>query len=594
MSENIAKTYQDRAVAFLAEADELSKKHSRFAFIRLLVFLVGIVVVAIAWTWAIVPAFVLTIAFLYGFYRFSTWHSNLKNQENHLRALVLINEQEIRGLQHDYNTFADGSEFINPAHPYALDLDIFGDYSFFQYTNRTTNTIGSQALAKFLTHPTHENEVQKRQVAIQELSDHLDWRQVFQAHGKTVEDAPEHVVRLQQWLAAPSFMLDNNKLKWAIRIAPLWTILAIAAGFYVPWWLAIWFLLPNILVLRNTVDRVNETHQQTTHAEKMLATYSKLMEHIETTNFETPLLQQLTSSFKEQQAASQIQKLSYYIAQLNVRYNFFAIFLNVGVLWDLHWVLRLERWKQTHQTTLPAWFDQLAQLEVLSSFANLLYNNPDWVFPTLHTSSQLMARSIGHPLIHRAKRVTNDFSSPTAGHIKLLTGSNMAGKSTFLRTVGLNIVLATIGAPVCATEFNLPFLKVYTSMRTADALHESTSSFYAELKRLKFIIDAIEQGEQMYFLLDEILKGTNSTDRHTGSKALIQQLIESKGGGIIATHDLELGVLEAQYDGAIENLCMEVKIKEKQLDFDYKLYKGVSQSFNATLLMKNMGIKIGA
>ncbi|MEY4905531.1 MAG: hypothetical protein RLZZ292_3346, partial [Bacteroidota bacterium] len=170
--------------------------------------------------------------------------------------------------------------------------------------------------------------------------------------------------------------------------------------------------------------------------------------------------------------------------------------------------------------------------------------------------------------------------------------SNMAGKSTFLRTVGLNIVLAMTGMPVCARRMRLPLLQVYTSMRTQDDLGESTSAFYAELKRLKTVIEAVEQQPNIYFLLDEILKGTNSTDRHTGAKALIQQLILTQGAGIVATHDLELGSMEATAQGTIENLCMEVEVKEDRLFFDYKVYKGVSKSFNATYLMRGMGIKI--
>ena len=168
----------------------------------------------------------------------------------------------------------------------------------------------------------------------------------------------------------------------------------------------------------------------------------------------------------------------------------------------------------------------------------------------------------------------------------------MAGKSTFLRTVGINIILAMSGSAVCAKELSLPLLQVYTSMRTQDALHESTSSFYAELKRLKVIIEAVEQENNIYFLLDEILKGTNSKDRHTGSRALIEQMIKSKGAGIIATHDLELGNMEANAAEAIENLCMEVAVENGKLRFDYTLEKGVSKSFNATILMKEMGINI--
>lgn len=326
----------------------------------------------------------------------------------------------------------------------------------------------------------------------------------------------------------------------------------------------------------------------------MLAAYARLIQHIEAENFSTEKLQQLKAGFVTSNipASNAIDRLSYIISQLNVRYNAFAIILNLIGLWDLQWVYRLEKWKAAQRENLPRWFDALAEFETLASLGNLAFNNPDWVFPTLHDDTILVAEELGHPLINRKKRVTNDLTAPTQGHIKLVTGSNMAGKSTFLRTVGLNIVLAMTGAPACAKRLELPLLQVYTSMRTQDALHESTSSFYAELKRLKFIIEAVERGDNVFFLLDEILKGTNSNDRHLGSKALIRQLIESKGGGIIATHDLELGQLETQYGGAIENLRIEVEIKNDELYFDYKLKKGVSESFNATVLMQKMGIKV--
>jgi DNA mismatch repair ATPase MutS len=221
------------------------------------------------------------------------------------------------------------------------------------------------------------------------------------------------------------------------------------------------------------------------------------------------------------------------------------------------------------------------------------------VLPEWNDRAELAVKNMGHPLLNRDVRVGNDLSLPTRGHIKLITGSNMAGKSTFLRTIGLNLVMAQAGAPVCAESMTFPTLQVYTSMRTQDALHESTSSFFAELKRLKVIIEAVDAANQVghdqlpvFFLLDEILKGTNSVDRHTGSAALIRQLIRQRGGGLIATHDLELGRLEAEANGAIENLRIEVEIRDGQLDFDYKLKKGVSESFNATLLMKRMGIRI--
>ena len=296
-------------------------------------------------------------------------------------------------------------------------------------------------------------------------------------------------------------------------------------------------------------------------------------------------------------ASQAIHKLAYRVSQLDVRYNAFVFLLEFSIVWDLQQAYRMDKWKLRHRDRLPQWFEALAELEALVSFGNLTMNQPQWIFPTLQEERQLHAEALGHPLLPNDKRVTNDISMPTAGHMHLLTGSNMAGKSTWLRTVGINIVLALAGAPVCARVFRLPQLQVYTSMRTQDALHESTSSFYAELKRLKFIIEAVEDpsktaGRPVFFLLDEILKGTNSRDRHTGSKALIRQLIASKGAGIIATHDLELGELEAEANNQIENWAIEVDIKDGQLFFDYKLKRGVSQSFNATLLMQQMGIKV--
>ena len=443
-----------------------------------------------------------------------------------------------------------------------------------------------------------KEEIGLRQEATVELAQKLEWRQKLQALGKLTEDKEDHIRLLHAWLDAPFFVSNRKWLVLSLYLMPFW----IATGlllwiFYFPWQVAILFFVPPALILRNTLKQVNQTHLQTTHAEKTLAYYAKLIAHIEGQTFQHQKLKQLQQVFTSENkpASEAIHNLSYIIAQLNVRYNIFAIFLNIGALWDLQWVFRLEKWKTREKKRLLQWFEALAEFEALASIATLYFNHPDWVFPTIHDSPVVNAKGIGHPLIHASKRIDNDIDIPTLGHIKLITGSNMAGKSTFLRTTGLNIVLAMCGAPVCAKEFALPRLQVYTSMRTQDALHESTSSFYAELKRLKFIIEAVETpgaDPHPFFLLDEILKGTNSVDRHTGSKALIKQLIFSKGSGLIATHDLELGHLEASSGGAIENLCIEVEIKEGKLYFDYKLKKGVSQSFNATLLMRNMGINI--
>ena len=535
------------------------------------------------------------VLFLIGFSKFVFWHRAILAAAQHNQFLSEINAEEVAALRHNYQQFGSGEAFIDPMHANTVDMDIFGDYSLFQYCNRTSTAIGQQALARFLSTTINHSEILVRQTAIKELFPKLDWRQNFQATGRVTEDNADHLRLLNGWLADAPFVSNNKWLKLALYFVPSWMIVGMSlAVYYLSWPIAVFFILLPGIILGKTVEKVNETHNRTTHAEKMLSFYAKLIQQIENESFTSSKLNSLKSNFSHnhQKSSTQIQRLSYIIGQLNVRYNAFAILFNLAGLWDLQYVYRLEKWKAQNKNELPRWFAALQEFEALNSLATLYYNNQDWTFPTIVENNQLKGIELGHPLIHASKRITNDFRSPTQAHIKLVTGSNMAGKSTFLRTVGINIILAMSGSAVCAKAFSLPILQVYTSMRTQDALHESTSSFYAELKRLKLIIEAVESTENVYFLLDEILKGTNSKDRHTGSRALIEQLIKSKGAGIIATHDLELGSMEATANGAIENLCMEVAVENGQLEFNYKLEKGVSKSFNATILMKEMGINI--
>ncbi|NRB48566.1 MAG: hypothetical protein HRU41_12890 [Saprospiraceae bacterium] len=600
--EKLKEVYQNRQKNFQETAAALRAKYGKFSLVRLLVFMAGIALTiylgSIAWYWAIL--FFLT--FVAVFYQFMKWHQQISAAAQHHEELAKINGLELSALNHDFSHFDAGAKFLEMEHPYALDLDLFGEHSLFQYINRTSTEIGRQRLAQYLTEPSATELIEARQIAIQELADKIEWRQHFQAHGRETEDHPTHLQALLDWLQDPAFVKDNTWLKIALYVAPIWFTAALILWlFYWPWQYALLMLIPPALILQRTVQRVNDTHRRTAHAEVMLSNYARLIRQVEEGSFQAPLLKELQSTFLQagNSASKIISRLSYLISQLNVRFNAFAILLNLGGLWDLHWVYRLEMWRAAQKEVLPRWFDSLQEFEVLSSLGNLVHNHPHWQFPTITDAREIEALGIGHPLIRRDQVITNDISMPIQGHIKLITGSNMAGKSTFLRTLGINLVLGLSGSPVCANRLQLPQLQVYTSMRTQDALHESTSSFYAELKRLKVIIEAVEAAAQgiaqerpIFFLLDEILKGTNSVDRHTGAKALIHQLIEYKGGGLIATHDLELGALEAKAEGAIENLRIEVEIQDGELHFDYKLKKGVSQSFNATLLMQQMGIRV--
>jgi DNA mismatch repair ATPase MutS len=283
--------------------------------------------------------------------------------------------------------------------------------------------------------------------------------------------------------------------------------------------------------------------------------------------------------------------------KLDYRNNpYFAIFVGIPTLWDMHILNGLENWKAAHHAHLTEWLDLLADTEAMNSLAGHAFANPDYTVPQVKDSPEvtIVANGLGHPLIPAAKRISNNFAMQGTGKTILVTGSNMSGKSTFLRTIGLNLVLAQVGAVVSAGAFACSPVRVFSSMRTQDSLEESTSSFYAELKRLrKLLLLADEQHQApVFYLLDEILKGTNSADRHRGAEALIRQLHAKKASGMVSTHDLELGEWGAT-ETYIHNFHFRSDVENGQLHFDYRLHEGICRSFNASELMRMMGIAIG-
>ena len=293
-------------------------------------------------------------------------------------------------------------------------------------------------------------------------------------------------------------------------------------------------------------------------------------------------------------ASASIHQLHKIFARFDYRLNpLVYIPLNIFLLWDLQQVLQLEKWKEDNTQDVSTWFRTLAAFEALSAVGTLTFNHPNWSFPELNTvAPEFTAVALGHPLIDPKKSVVNSFSTVGKAKVSIITGSNMAGKSTFLRSLGVNLVLAVMGAPVYASSLKFSPLKVMSSMRVKDNLEESTSTFYAELKKLKGIIDAVKRKDPVFILLDEILRGTNSHDRHAGSSALIKQLIQEDATGVIATHDLELASLEKERPEAIHNFHFDVQVNGPELYFDYTLKTGICQSFNASILMKKIGIEL--
>lgn len=540
------------------------------------------------WIWG-------TIAIYVGlglFYFIVKAHKRVSRRATIISRIKKINEQELRVLQHDFSFLPTGNTYRNETHPYVNDLDIFGNHSLFQYLTRCQTEFGGKILASFLQNGIDEADIPQQQLAIRELAELIEWRQEYQAICQS--DIHDSVLDndFMDWMDQDA---DISFKPWLCIVFPIITMVLLYVLIkHLPWlsyFLA--FLPAGIFAMRQT-EKITEFQASASQHSKTLQRFAEAIQWVNSKSFSESILKQRQSVFQseKQNASKEIKKLAYILHQVDLRNNFFGMMINVIFPWDYYWAYRLQGWKNKNRQIVREWFDTIGWFEAVSSISNLCHTNPAWIYPTVHKESVLEATDLGHPLIHESKRVCNDFLSATRQHIKIVTGSNMGGKSTFLRTVGMNIVLANCGSKVCASSLRLPYLSLYTSMRTLDALEENTSSFYAELKRLKMVLDAVDQRQDVYFLLDEILKGTNSNDRHTGAKALIKGLLDKNGSGLISTHDLELGLMEADHPEQIENICFEVEVLDDELYFDYKLKKGVSKSFNATHLMRNMGINI--
>jgi len=268
-----------------------------------------------------------------------------------------------------------------------------------------------------------------------------------------------------------------------------------------------------------------------------------------------------------------------------------GFFLNSLFLWDIRCVYKLWKWHKQNHKKLADWLNVVAEIDALISLANFSNNQPDFIFPKIHDGGfSFHAKKLGHPLLKADKRVCNDLEINGWSKVIIVTGANMAGKSTFLRTVGVNLILGRLGAPVCAEEMTLTPISIYTNMRTTDSLLKDESYFFAELKRIKAVLDRLQNGERIFVILDEMLKGTNSVDKLNGSKELIRKLVEFKSISLIATHDLKLAEMEDEFPQRIFNKCFEIKIENDELVFDYLLSDGVTKTMNATFLMKKMGI----
>lgn len=592
MKKRIEEIYQERIDYCTQEFDVLEVKNKRYYTIRLLSFFAILAIIILLFKVNALAGIAAIYIGIMVFYRLVKQHNSIIRARDLFKAKLALNQAELEVAKNDFSAFNGGENYLDEKHPYVNDLDIFGKQSLFQSCNRSHSLFGKNHLSMLFNSGVGIHQILPMQNAIAELEQNLDCRQELFALMKTDQFKDKYTTLLKKWLESENTITYHI---WIMFLFPIFSIVAfIILINYIHWMLALIAFLPSAIFNYRKKERIDKIHYGISKSLPELKVYSESIQYLEEQSFRSTLLIDLQKRFllQDKKASKAIKEFRYIVSQLDVRYNFFGIFFNILFLWDYYWSWRADQWKEKNKTYAIQWFETLGEFEAISSLATLAFNNPDWCFPSIHEEKRINAKDLGHPLINRSQRIPNDFESKTEDFIYIVTGSNMGGKSTFLRTVGINAVLANCGSKVCATSLEIPILQVYTSMRTLDALEENTSSFYAELKRLKMVLDAVKTGAPIFFLLDEILKGTNTKDRHNGAKALILQLLRHHGAGLISTHDLELGILADQHPEQIENICFEVDVSEKELTFDYKIKKGVSKSFNATHLMRNMGIDI--
>jgi len=592
----IIQSYQHQIEKHQTAIQQLRHDKKILALARFSVFLAGTAMVWYYWPASrfIFPVFLITaIIFIYLVFRDSDKGSAIKDHER----MIQINRHELDAMNQNLQEYEDGSIFEDPAHAYAADLDLFGPHSLFQWLSRCHAEQSKQLLAALLKSPLTPAAIREKQKAAAELSEKQDICQQFRSRAMANPLSIKTEKRIQQWITKPAG--EFEKWYWkAIRnfypcltftIIILYGLDYISTGYFI-FWLIGFFAISAFIS-----GRITPVYELLSRIQPEMDSLHEQLHVIEKENFHSPFLISLKNRLKPAgytSAASAMRDFHSILKKFEFRLNIVVfVILNGLLLWDLRQVIALNAWKQKNKRHLNDWFEVVAEMEVMISVASLVHNEPEWCFPEVDANYfHFLGADLGHPLIPAEKRITNDFKLEGPGKIALVTGSNMAGKSTFLRSLGVNTVLALMGCPVCAREMHLSDMKLISSMRVADNLAENTSTFYAELKKLQLIIESVNRKEPVFILLDEVLRGTNSTDRHLGSRALVRQLLHNHSVAVIATHDTELARTESAVDQAVSNYHFEGRIEGDELHFDYKLKKGICESLNATTLMKKIGI----
>ena len=515
---NRLKVYQDKIA-------EQNKSVSTIGYLRLFTFIIGIGVTF--YTFSIksyvisIGVFVVSMAIF--IYLISAYNKETKKREYSI-ALKDINEKALKRLNGQWKNFEDdGSEFKDEQHSYSGDLDIFGLNSLFQWINSTKTFMGRQTLKNRLITPLKTPfDIKMTQQSLLELAMNLQWRQSFEAEGMVISNECINPKQLCGWAKEKNELYSKSWLILLVRLLPAVTIITIILYYSTS---LIDYRLPRIMLVIQIIflfiglKKRSAAFNGIYKYKNSIDIYQKMLSLINQKDFKSDYLKQLKNNLsqsKEDCAVKAIKKLASIYDKVSHRRNTFFIIINILLLWDYQCMIEFEKWRASSGKNLEKWFDVIGQFEALNSISNIIYDNPKWVMPLVSDGDFIIkAEGLGHPLLGD-KRVCNNITIRQQRNILLITGSNMSGKSTFLRTVGINLILSYIGSPVCSVKFECSLMKVFTCMRTSDNLDNNISSFYAEILRIKAIVESVRDNKKVFFLLDELFKGTNSIDRHDG------------------------------------------------------------------------------
>ncbi len=591
--------YEKRRKHYARRLEKLTQTINRLSNVRLTLFFAGCALAVFLYmTQNSSLGLGILLFTMVSFVGLVVWHQTLRAKQKYIQVLYESFDQALKRLDGEWKAFPDnGEDFRDAAHPYSEDLDLFGASSLFQWINTAKTFRGRAKLKEWLTEPPVEaRTIQMKQEAIKELAMNFAWRHRFMAEAGTLKRPLDSPTRIIEWAKTYDPFYLRPGIVILFRALPMITLTFLLLYFLtdrVPFWYPLAGFLIQTVILFMGKQR-GKTLESVYAYKESLKIYEKMLRRFEKRNFKADYLLGLKKGLYDRdgkKAFEQIRKLSSLAELISNRGNSMFLVINIFTLWDIQCMIALESWKEKSGRSLGRWVDTVAELEGLASLAIIHFDHQQWALPEIISeNSGMVAGSLGHPLLLNS--TCNDISIEKCSGILLITGSNMSGKSTLLRTVGINMVLAYAGAPVCAKSFSCSIMRIYTCMRVSDNLGENISSFYAELLRIKQIVGASKTEGTIFFLLDEIFKGTNSQDRHAGAKVLIRQLGKAGAMGMVSTHDLELGDLERESERKVRNYHFREYYKNDEIHFDYKLRSGISNTRNAMYLIKMAGIDV--